>query len=168
MWYKNIASRFFGLVTKHACDRQTDRQNYDSRRAVKVMQILYSQIPLRYPGWRPGRRPGCRTVASWNLARQQRASMSQQVRDQLASRSHTSCEPASFELSRHVEIARTYVRQVGNQVCETSSPAGRRPPIARASSLRDRPNSSSLQVYDHLRPGLRPGLRRGQRNGIWL
>jgi len=22
MWYKNIASRFFGLVTKHACDRQ--------------------------------------------------------------------------------------------------------------------------------------------------
>jgi len=26
MRYKNIASRFFGLVTKHACDRQTDRQ----------------------------------------------------------------------------------------------------------------------------------------------
>ena len=24
MWYKNIAGRFFGLVTKHACDRQTD------------------------------------------------------------------------------------------------------------------------------------------------
>jgi len=31
MWYKNIASRFFGLVTKHACDRQTDRENYDSQ-----------------------------------------------------------------------------------------------------------------------------------------
>ena len=34
-WYKNIASGFFGLVTKHACDRQTDRQmdgqNYDSQ-----------------------------------------------------------------------------------------------------------------------------------------
>ena len=37
MWYKNIAGRFFGLVTKHACDRQadrrterrTERQNYD-------------------------------------------------------------------------------------------------------------------------------------------
>ena len=33
MWYKNIASRFFGLATKHACDRrsdrETDRQNYD-------------------------------------------------------------------------------------------------------------------------------------------
>jgi len=27
MWYKNIAGRFFGLVTKHACDRQTDGQN---------------------------------------------------------------------------------------------------------------------------------------------
>jgi len=24
MWYKNIAGTFFGLVTKHACDRQTD------------------------------------------------------------------------------------------------------------------------------------------------
>jgi len=32
MWYKNIAGKFFGLVTKHACDRlkeQTDGQNYD-------------------------------------------------------------------------------------------------------------------------------------------
>jgi len=26
MWYKNIAGRFFGLATKHACDRRTDRQ----------------------------------------------------------------------------------------------------------------------------------------------
>jgi len=26
MWHKNIAGRFFGLVTKHACDRRTDRQ----------------------------------------------------------------------------------------------------------------------------------------------
>jgi len=26
MWYKNIAGRFFGLVTKHTCDRWTDRQ----------------------------------------------------------------------------------------------------------------------------------------------
>ena len=24
MWYKNIAGRFFGLVTKHTCDRRTD------------------------------------------------------------------------------------------------------------------------------------------------
>ena len=24
MWYKNIAGRFFGLVTKHARDRRTD------------------------------------------------------------------------------------------------------------------------------------------------
>jgi len=29
MWYKNIAGRFFGSVTKHACDRRTDGQNYD-------------------------------------------------------------------------------------------------------------------------------------------
>jgi len=26
MWYKSIAGRFFGLVTKHTCDRQADRQ----------------------------------------------------------------------------------------------------------------------------------------------
>jgi len=25
MWYKNITGRFFGLVTKHACDRRTVR-----------------------------------------------------------------------------------------------------------------------------------------------
>ena len=25
MWYKNIAGRFFGLATKHACDGRTDR-----------------------------------------------------------------------------------------------------------------------------------------------
>jgi len=24
MWYKNIAGRFFGLVTKHACDGRTE------------------------------------------------------------------------------------------------------------------------------------------------
>jgi len=26
MWYKNIAGGFFGLVTKHACDRQAERR----------------------------------------------------------------------------------------------------------------------------------------------
>jgi len=39
MWHKNITGRFFGLVTKHTCDRrtdgrtdgQTDGQNYDSQ-----------------------------------------------------------------------------------------------------------------------------------------
>jgi len=25
MWHKNIAGKFFGLVTKNACDRRTDR-----------------------------------------------------------------------------------------------------------------------------------------------
>jgi len=33
MWYKNIAGRFFGLVTKHAYDRRTDGSTvlYDSQ-----------------------------------------------------------------------------------------------------------------------------------------
>ena len=39
MWYKNIAGRFFGLVTNYACDRQTrqtDRQNYDSQDRTSI------------------------------------------------------------------------------------------------------------------------------------
>jgi len=36
MWYKNIAGRFFGLVTKHTCYRQTDRQNYDSQDRTNI------------------------------------------------------------------------------------------------------------------------------------
>jgi len=36
MWYKNIAGMFFGLVTKHACDRRTDGQNYDSQDRASI------------------------------------------------------------------------------------------------------------------------------------
>ena len=36
MWYKNIAGRFFGLVTKHACNRQTDGQNYNSQDRASI------------------------------------------------------------------------------------------------------------------------------------
>jgi len=44
MWYKNIAGRFFGLVTEHACDSQMDgrtdgqtyRQNYDSQDRASI------------------------------------------------------------------------------------------------------------------------------------
>jgi len=40
MRYKNIAGRFFELVKKHACDRQTDgqtdRQNYDSQDRASI------------------------------------------------------------------------------------------------------------------------------------
>ena len=36
MWYKNISGRFFGLVTKHACDRQMDGQNYDSQDRASI------------------------------------------------------------------------------------------------------------------------------------
>jgi len=48
MWYKNIAGRLFGLVTKHACDGRTDGQNYDSQdrasiaRAVKTVRFILS------------------------------------------------------------------------------------------------------------------------------
>jgi len=42
MWYKNIAARFFGLVTNHACDRQTDRQterqNCDSQDRASIAE----------------------------------------------------------------------------------------------------------------------------------
>jgi len=36
MWYKNIAGRFFGLVTKHTCDRRTDGENYDSQDRASI------------------------------------------------------------------------------------------------------------------------------------
>ena len=36
MWYKNITGRFFGLVTKHACDGWTDVQNYDSHDRASI------------------------------------------------------------------------------------------------------------------------------------
>jgi len=44
MWYKNIAGRFFGLVTKHACDGrtdgQTDGQNYDSQDRASIARAV--------------------------------------------------------------------------------------------------------------------------------
>ena len=36
MRYKNIAGRFFELVTKHECDRRTDAQNYDSQDGASI------------------------------------------------------------------------------------------------------------------------------------
>jgi len=39
MWYKNIAGRFFGLVTKHACDRRPDRQT-DGRTELRLPRRL--------------------------------------------------------------------------------------------------------------------------------
>jgi len=72
MWYKNIAGRFFGLVTKHTCDRQTDgqtdgrtdRQNYDCQdRASIAASRGKNHTPLNSPRWtvmsaRIGRRTG--------------------------------------------------------------------------------------------------------------
>jgi len=41
MWYKNIVGRFFGSVTKYACDRRThgrmDGQNYDSQDRASIV-----------------------------------------------------------------------------------------------------------------------------------
>jgi len=36
MLYKNIADRFFGLVTKQACDRQTYRQTDGQTDRIKI------------------------------------------------------------------------------------------------------------------------------------
>jgi len=44
MWCKNIAGRFFGLVTKHACDGRTDGQtdgpNYDSQDRASIARAV--------------------------------------------------------------------------------------------------------------------------------
>ena len=34
MWYQNVGSMFYSFVTKHACDRQRDGQNYDPKTAL--------------------------------------------------------------------------------------------------------------------------------------
>ena len=65
MWYKNIAGTFFGLVTKHACDRQTDGRTDGGtdrqtdrmttpktalaqlRRAVKTDNVRHEQFTFR-------------------------------------------------------------------------------------------------------------------------
>jgi len=39
MWYKNIAGRFFGLVTKHTCYRRTDGQTYDSQDRASIAAL---------------------------------------------------------------------------------------------------------------------------------
>jgi len=39
MRYKNIAGRFFGLVTKHACDRRTDGHS-DRRTELRLSRPL--------------------------------------------------------------------------------------------------------------------------------
>ena len=51
MRYKNIAGGFFGLVTKHACDGQTDRQTdgqtvYLLRRIARI--ITYVDVAYCY------------------------------------------------------------------------------------------------------------------------
>jgi len=51
MWYKNVAGRLFGLVTKHACDGQTDGQNYDSQDRASIARmvkriVIYGKIRL--------------------------------------------------------------------------------------------------------------------------
>jgi len=40
MWYKNIASRFFGLVTKHTCNRRIDGENYDSQDYASTVDVI--------------------------------------------------------------------------------------------------------------------------------
>jgi len=45
MRYKNVAGRFFGLVRKHACDRQTDRQT-DGRTDRRTDRITIPKTTL--------------------------------------------------------------------------------------------------------------------------
>ena len=51
MWYKNIAGRFFGLVTKHACDGLTDGPNYDSQDRVSIAALCGKNAKLFICRW---------------------------------------------------------------------------------------------------------------------
>jgi len=64
MRYKNIASRFFGLVTKHTCaERQTDRQNYDSQDRASIAVLrgknVLGPVTLDHLGEPIGSVPQC-------------------------------------------------------------------------------------------------------------
>ena len=56
MRYKNIAGRFFGLVSKHACDGQTDGrtdgQNYDSQDRASIARAVKRQLGHRLSDFR--------------------------------------------------------------------------------------------------------------------
>jgi len=54
MWYKNIDGRFFGLVTKHACDRRMDGQNYYSQDRASIAASRgnnnhWGTVSIEYP-----------------------------------------------------------------------------------------------------------------------
>jgi len=55
VWYQNIRSALFSFVTKHACerrtDRETDKQNYDSQdRASIAARAVKTEVYLKLPG----------------------------------------------------------------------------------------------------------------------
>jgi len=49
IWYKNVGRSFFGVVTIHACDRQTDRRTdeHTSRSWLYVRCIMYSRAVIK-------------------------------------------------------------------------------------------------------------------------
>jgi len=49
MRYKNVAGRFFGLVTKHACAKRTDGQNYDSQDRASIAALRGNKIDSIIP-----------------------------------------------------------------------------------------------------------------------
>jgi len=44
MWYKNIAGRFFGLVTKDACDRRTDSRTDAQMNRITTPKAALAQL----------------------------------------------------------------------------------------------------------------------------
>ena len=56
MWYKHIAGRLFGLVTKHACDRQTDGRTDGRTDRITTPKTALAQL--------------CRAVKTWGVMQQ--------------------------------------------------------------------------------------------------
>jgi len=71
MWYKNIAGRFFGLVTKHACDRRTDGQTLKTaldRQCTAWKEVLSCQCFMSEIAIFVGHRCAFWSTASWQAA----------------------------------------------------------------------------------------------------
>ena len=51
IWCQNIGSRFFHFVAKHACDRQTNRPNFDSQDCASITLAFLCRVWKKTSRW---------------------------------------------------------------------------------------------------------------------
>ena len=66
MWYQNIGSMFYSFVTKHACDRRTDRITIPKTALAYLLRAVKNDSQ---GGSQVGRQGGSLSARSFDLAR---------------------------------------------------------------------------------------------------